>query len=131
MKYKKKYERKYKFQWNIKRKVEVNGIGSGVRWDTVGRDKSLQYLQTRTMELRAPCKIAFSIGFFFYYLIISMPMGMILYEHHWFWLIWLVLWRKLESLNCFYHINLLWNIKFQTTEKIKDTQHFNDFQIYL
>ena len=37
MKYKKKYERKYKFQWNIKRKVEVNGIGSGVRWDTVGK----------------------------------------------------------------------------------------------
>ena len=47
---------KYKFQGNInsipvnilveyKKKVEVNGIGSGVRWDTVGKYKkySMKY----------------------------------------------------------------------------------------
>ena len=48
------------YLWDIVQNLEneVNGIGSGVWWDTVARDKSRLYLQTRTMDLvRAPGKI--------------------------------------------------------------------------
>ena len=48
------------YLWDIVQNLEneVNGIGSGVWWDTVGKDKSRLYLQTLTMDLvRAPGKI--------------------------------------------------------------------------
>ena len=55
------------YLWDIVQNLEneVNGIGSGVWWDTVGTDKSRLYLQTRTMDLvRAPGKITRFVFFF-------------------------------------------------------------------
>ena len=77
------------------------------------------------MELRAPCKIAFSIDFFFRgYLIITMVITTISYEYHW---------RLEEAFDVSFEKSLNWvygeNIKFHKTEK--DQRHTTELDSML